>query len=85
MQPQQFIDLLQSSLALQYFFVAYLSSITILVLMLSVGKKDVEAVYYRSGGRYNYGYQVLDILIAGLLWPVTIAIALVYLGFKSYR
>lgn len=77
-QLQHFIDYLNSPLPVAYFFIAYLSSITTMVLMLSFGRNELAEVNYRSRGRYTYTHQIIDAIIAGLFWPVTIAVVIYY-------
>lgn len=85
MQPQDFIDLLQSSLLLQYFVIAYLSSITTMILMFSAGRKELAEVNYRSRGKYKYTHQIIDVIIAGLLWPATVLIVAYYYTTKTFK
>lgn len=81
MQPQQFIDLLQSSALVQYLFIGYLSSVTTLVLMNSAGANELN----RTNPQYNSAMKTADVVFAGLFWPVTITAAICYHVVKTSK
>ena len=81
MQPQHFIDLLQSSALVQYLFIGYISSITTLVLMNSAGANELSL----TNPRYNTAMKIADVVLAGVFWPITIAVAICYHVVKTSK
>ena len=85
LQPQQFIDLIQSSALVQYFFIGCLSSVTTLVLMNSSGANELKRASYFSNYKYNSAMKIADVVLAGLFWPVTITVAICYHVVKTSK